>query len=143
MNKTNKITKGVYSNFRLVKSRNVIEICIEIPQEQGESFVEMFGMPSNTESKWLAIASLNKPIVEDHQEGVNAIQRSTLVCQEKKFQQFLRYKGVEEVTSDPVTSLEGLKKLLGIKSRTELRDRQTRYAFNNLMNQYEEYCLRY
>ena len=42
MNKTNKITKGVYSNFRLVKSRNVIEICIEIPQEQGESFVEMF-----------------------------------------------------------------------------------------------------
>ena len=100
-------------------------------------------MPSNTGSKWLAIASLNKPIVEDHQESVNAIQRSTLVCQEKKFPQFLRYKGVEEVTSDPTTTLDGLKRLLGIKSRTELRDRQTRVAFNNLMNEYEEYCLRY
>ena len=65
MNKTNRITRGVYSNFRIVKSRNVAEVCIEIPLEQGEEFVQMFGMPNPEGSKWLAIAALNAPKVAD------------------------------------------------------------------------------
>ena len=144
MNKTNRITRGVYSNFRIVKSRNVAEVCIEIPLEQGEEFVQMFGMPNPEGSKWLAIAALDKPKVADYEEGMRAIQQCALICKQEKFGIFLKtIKNVEEVNPfDEESITRGLKAILGISSRKELKNRQVRIGYNRLINEYEQFCLK-
>lgn len=43
---------------------------------------------------------------------------------------------------DPESIANGLRAILGIKSRTELRDETNRIAWNRLLNEYESYCLK-
>ena len=142
MSKTNRITKWVYSYFRIVKSRNVAEVCIEIPLEQGEEFVQMFGMPNPEGSKWLAIAALNAPKVADYEDGMRAIQKSALVCKEKNFALFLKEKkGLQEINiEDESTVRIGAKAILGLSSFKELADKDKRIAFNRLIGEYESFA---
>jgi len=74
MNKTNRITKGTYSDFKIVKTRNVAQVIVEIPLEQAEEFVNMFGMPTPNMEKWVAVARLNDEVVSKNEDSTIAIQ---------------------------------------------------------------------
>ena len=73
MNKTNRITKGTYSDFKIVKTRNIAQIIVEIPLEHAEEFVTMFGMPTPNMDKWVAVARLNDEIVEQNEEAISSL----------------------------------------------------------------------
>lgn len=88
--------RATYSDLRLVKSRKVAVIYLEIPIEQAEEFVGSFGMPNPAEEKWVGIARLNP--TADRVEAPKERQRfsslrpsaqAALLCEKPTFWKFL------------------------------------------------------
>lgn len=59
MTDTPAVIKGVYGDFKLVRSRGVAQVVIEMPIEQAEGFIEGFGIPIPGKETWVAIALLD------------------------------------------------------------------------------------
>jgi hypothetical protein len=144
MKKTNRITKGTYSDFKIVKTRNVAQIIVEIPLEQAEEFVNMFGMPTPNMEKWVAVARLNDEVVNKNEDSTIAIQKCGMLCKEERFGMFLKNaKNMQEVNpfeSDSIAN--SLRAILGIKSRTELHDPINLLAWNRLLSEYENWLIK-
>ena len=83
-------------------------------------------------------------IVEHNDEAISAIQRCGIMCKDENFGLFLKnVRKLDEINpKDPESIANGLRAILGIKSRTELRDETNRIAWNRLLNEYESYCLK-
>lgn len=144
MNKSNRIMKGTYSDYKLIKSRNVVQIGIEIPIEQAEEFVSMFGMPKPDTEKWVAIAGLNEEIINKNDTIVKAIQQAGMICKDQKFGDFLikEKKMIGIIPDDDESIAKALRALLGIKSRTDFHtDQNAVIAFNRLKSEYESYTI--
>ena len=144
MNKTNRIMKGTYSDYKLIKSRNVVQIGIEIPIEQAEEFVSMFGMPKPDTEKWVAIAGLNEEIINKNETIVKTIQQAGMICKDKNFGNFLMQekKMIGIIPNDDETIAKALRALLGIKSRTDFHtDNNAVVAFNRLKSEYETWTI--
>ena len=143
MNKTNKIIQGTYSDYKIVKSRSVAQIVVEIPLEAAENFVQMFGMPLPSSEKWVALAMLNEQNIEKNKDVEMAIQKCGMLCKQEVFGMFIKEnKGVIEVNPfDSESVANGLRKLLGIKSRTEFRDEEIFRSWNHLLSEYEQWIL--
>ena len=143
MNKTNRITKGTYSDFKIIKSRNVAQIIVEIPLEQSDDFIAMFGIPKPTSEKWVALAGLNEEVVDRNEKATKAIQICGMVCKDEKFGIFLRdEKKLAEVNPYRADTIaDGLRALLGIRSRTELHKNDNLVAWNRLYSEYEQWCI--
>jgi len=90
MSKSNRITKGTYSDFRIVRSRNIAQVIVEIPLEKAEEFVAMFGMPTPHTEKWVAVAGLNEEVINKNEEVTKCIQKAGMLCKEEKFGTFLK-----------------------------------------------------
>ena len=43
---TNKIIQGTYADFKIVKTRNVAQMINEIPLENAQEAINMFGVPT-------------------------------------------------------------------------------------------------
>lgn len=56
----NAIASGSYADMKIVKTRSVMQVVVEIPIEQANSFIEMFGVPVPGAEIPVAIARLNK-----------------------------------------------------------------------------------
>ena len=79
MNKNNKIIQGTYSDYKIVKSRSVAQIIVEIPLETAESFVQMFGMPLPSKEKWVALAMLNEKVINKNDDIAFASALKTIL----------------------------------------------------------------
>ena len=98
MNKTNRIMKGTYSDYKLIKTRGVISVSVEFPIEQAEEFVRMFGMPKPDTEKWVAIAGLNEKVIHRNEDVVRTIQQAGMLCKEINFGRFLKnQKNIQKV----------------------------------------------
>jgi len=53
--------RGTYSDFKLVKTRSVVQVIIEMPITDAKKIVEFMGMPNPAEEQWVALALLKKP----------------------------------------------------------------------------------
>ncbi|MEK9768069.1 MAG: hypothetical protein VW683_04015 [Betaproteobacteria bacterium] len=141
---TNQIMDGTYEDFKIIKTRKVAQVIIEIPIERAESWVQMFGLPSSEQSKWVAIARLRDEAVSPpNQEVVKAIQSAGILCKSENFGEFLQVKGLEEVNpSDSESIANGLRAILGINSRTDFHnDEQALMSWNRLKGEYESWTL--
>lgn len=143
MNKTNKIIQGTYSDYKIVKSRSVAQIIVEIPLETAESFVQMFGMPLPSKEKWVALAMLNERVINKNDDIAFAIQKCGILCKDKRFGKFLQEeKKMHEVNPDDENSIaSALKTILGIRSRTELHNQESLLAWNRLLSEYESHLI--
>lgn len=106
---------GSYSDFKLIKSRSVAQVIVEIPVEAAESFVKVFGIPQPGSEKPVALALLAaKPKAEKTQTpGEHLRTRAVLICQDEHFQ-----KWIGATTEDEARDL--LCGLLGVGSRSEI-----------------------
>ena len=57
---TDAVIKGTYSDFKLIKTRNVVQMIIEVPIEQANQITTKFGMPQPNEEKWVAVALIKR-----------------------------------------------------------------------------------
>jgi len=141
---TNKVMQGTYSDFKVIKTRKVIQVVVEIPIEQGNSFVEMFGVPDPSQEVWVAIAEINRTAIETQGEATKAVQQAGMLCRSLEFGKWLRdHRGCPEVDPESHESIaDGLRAILGIVSRTEFHNSPDLVtAFNRLKGEYDSYVV--
>ena len=142
-NMNNKVLQGTYADFKIVKSRAVAQIIVEIPLESAQAAVEMFGVPNPSYDQWVAVAALHRATVTQNQDAVNAVKQAGMLCNTESFGEFLRETSNPEVRpnvpDDITTALRGI---LGIKSRTEFHDDPDLVmAFNRIKGNYEQWLM--
>ena len=141
---TNRIIQGTYSDFKIVKTRSVAQVIIEVPLDQANQFVQMFGLPQPHEELWVAVAAIDRVSVEKNASATKAVQMAGILCNEFEFGEWLRNeRGMAEIQPNESKSIaDGLRAILGIRSRTEFHDNPDHVvAFNRLKGEYEEYKL--
>lgn len=141
---TNRIIQGTYADFKIVKTRSVAQMIIEVPLEDANTLVEMFGLPKPAEELWVAVAAIDRRTVEKTSESSKAIQQAGIICKNPTFGIWLHnHKGFHDVIpEDPETIANALRSLLGIKSRTDMHtDPEAILAFNRLKGEFDEYLM--
>lgn len=140
----NAVVAGTYADFKVIKSRSVVQVVIELPIEKGADFIDKFGMPLPGVETWMAIAWLLKepaPAIADPTPSVvkpvrnspkgyreRAMQVSGLLPTYLPFQRYIAghdpsRKGPVDDMPEPeriekATAL--LRSHLGVQSRKEL-----------------------
>lgn len=119
---TDAVMRGAYSDFKVIKSRKVIQMVIEFPIESSANFVEMFGIPQPHEEQWVAVALMNKTAVVKNETALKAIQDAGILCKSQSFGRWLKdERGMTEVNpQDPNSIAQALRAILGVRSRSEL-----------------------
>lgn len=57
--------RATYSDWKLVKTRSVVQIVFEVPLADSDAAYEILGgMPQPSQERWFGIAALQRPIVE-------------------------------------------------------------------------------
>lgn len=91
---------GTYSDLKLVKSRSVAQVVVEIPIEKAEGFIAAFGMPIPGAERPVALALLNLPTDKPEQpKAVPAggektpeermVIRAIMLCKDFRFQEWI------------------------------------------------------
>lgn len=141
---TNKVIQGTYSDFKIIKSRNVAQVIVEIPLEGANEFIEMFGVPRPDEECWVAIAEINRRVLESRGEATKAIQQAGMLCRNAQFGEWLKeHRGCPEVDPENFESIaDGLRAILGIRSRTEFNNNpELVTGFNRLKGEFESFIV--
>ena len=140
---TNRVIQGTYADFKIVKTRNVAQMIIEIPLETAQEAINIFGVPTPSLEQWVAVAVLHSNVVQKNEDAVNAIKQAGMLCKSESFGRFLQTKFVSEVLPDqPESIADGLRKVLGIKSRTEFHENDdARIAFNRIKGEYDQWLV--
>lgn len=132
--------RGTYSDFKVIKGRKVVQFIIEIPVEDAQEAIDLFGMPQFGAEQWVAIAPLksgsseqqsNSPAKKTYQDkspGGQAVSRAAILCTEKPFQDWISDRDI--LFSVPGSSAIGksieeftatlLREELKIESRSEI-----------------------
>lgn len=130
--------RACFSDFKLVKTRGIVQLIFEVPVEQAdEAYRVVGGMPVAARERWFAIARLapdamDKPKTKltdkDKQswDTMPASQQAGVLCGEPGFQLYLR-----ERMGELFGELEGadyaarvVRHLCGVTSRSEFNSNQ-------------------
>lgn len=119
--------QGTYTDLKIVRSRKVCQIVVEIPLEASEGFVKAFGMPNPGAETWVAVARLNAGVAaagEQQKERrrfdtLPLAQQAAIKCGEPAFWRFLT-----EVHRAPTTNSDEaatyVRRYCNVVSRSEL-----------------------
>jgi len=156
--------RGTYADWRLVKTRGVVQIVVEVPLSDSNMALDVLGgMPNPAAERWVAIAPI-KPESEVMQSGPSAVQpidarpepkqdkparakrdwrdlppaqQAGVRCEEPAFLRFL----CEERPSDMRESndaAECVRLICGVRSRADLNtEHAARVVWHQLNEQYE------
>lgn len=155
---------GEFADFKLVKTRSVAQIVIEVPIEEGELVVRMFGIPQPGKPVRLALARLNKEseVVPDtsstdaerrHKNGAGdkkawsdlpPAQQAGIRCAEKAFWKFLNEDGYgalgekTDVVEDEAKAANYVRLICGVHSRADIgKDRSSLNKWRDLESAYQ------
>jgi hypothetical protein len=137
-----KAIQGTYSDFKIIKSRSVAQIIVEVPLEKAEEIVDIFGLPQPEQELWVGVIALNKKAIINNKEATQAIQMAGMLCRNENFGIWLREnRGMKDINPTKHEDIaNGLRAILGIKSRTEFQNNpELIYAFNNLKSEYDQF----
>jgi len=141
---TNRIIQGTYADFKIVKTRSVVQMVIEVPIENGNEVVEMFGLPKPAEELWVAVAAIDRKTVEKSSDSTKAVQQAGIICKSPDFGIWLHnVRDFHDVDpEDPETIATALRAILGITSRTDFHnDPEAVLAFNRLKGEFDDYLM--
>tara|TARA_R100000278_G_scaffold117467_1_gene97470 strand:+ start:350 stop:772 length:423 start_codon:yes stop_codon:yes gene_type:complete len=134
---TQAVIRGTYADFKLVKTRNVVQMIVEVPVEEAERVTATFGIPHPQEEKWVAVALLDTRKVENNTRANKAIQQAGILCKEISFGEFLKHKVPEVNPKDQNSIANGIRTLAGVKSRSDFKNNET--ALKIWERLYDEY----
>ena len=148
---------GTYADMKLIKTRSVLAVVIEIPIEQADKFISSFGVPQPGAEKPVALALLTKqPGPGSHvgslpdvrfpagaapesagKSGIHPlVQRAGILAKSYQFRQWVIESAVvgNQHWDDPVAYIRNE---CGIKSRAELATNENAAAkFEQLYRRY-------
>lgn len=148
--------RGSYSDWRLVKTRGVIQVIFEIPLADSDAAYDVLGgMPDGSKERWFGIAALRSPqeeAAESRQDepqaetpdgerrnwrDVQPSAQAAMRCGQPKFWAFLREEHKQRVvtTDDAATAV---RRITGVNSRARFNDNHTaRVAWHQLESQFQ------
>lgn len=141
------VIAGEYVTFKHVKTRKVVVLEVEVPEENFQNVIEVLGMPVGGESKPVAVAlldksAINKPKPAEQTEGDRLRVRAVMLCQDRDFQRYCvechpaasAAFGVESAT------INHLYKVCNITSRSELKtNEEAQRLFRELLGRFSEW----
>lgn len=121
---TDAVITGTYSDFKLIKTRQVAQMIIEVPLEKAEHVINIFGVPKPNEEKWVAVAHMRTEPVQTNARASKAIQQAGILGNDVAFGTWLRdFRGMSEVNpADRSTIENAIRALIGVKSRADMRN---------------------
>lgn len=143
--------RATYSDFKLVKTRKVVQIVLEIPVEHANAVLDVLGgMPDPSRETWVGVALLTpdaakpQPVDQPRPAGAKRdwrdlppAQQAGIRCEEPSFEAFLK----EERSDDWHESQDAaacVRLICGIGSRSELGSNQrARMIWKQLNDQFE------
>lgn len=159
---------GEFADFKLVKTRSVAQIVIEIPIEEGEQAVRMFGIPQPGKPVQLALARIvegkqtESEVVPDtdrsssRHTGTNTKQagerrewsslspatQAGIRCAEPRFQAFLRDKGFMASCATADDAATYVRFICGVDSRAKIgKDRDSLVKWKELEGEYQAWLI--
>lgn len=137
--------EATYADLKIVKTRQVMQVILEVPLEKGKQVVDLLGIPDPSKEVWVAIAKLSA-IKEGAEEkkswnDLKPSQRCGIMCKDTEFQKWFTEKHGSFVAEDTKGAVEpfndSIRDYLGIISRL-LLDTHTGPAiiWNNLYAEY-------
>jgi hypothetical protein len=131
-----------FVDFKLIKGRKVVVICLEIPLEKADRALAVLGgIPNPAESRYVAVARLEtQPAKVEKPKGPTASQRAWALCQSHRFKVWIDEDwGPDRGNMDEEQCADILRKRLGITSRGELdTNPEARARFEQLEREYQE-----
>ena len=134
------IIAGNYSDLKFIKTRSVAQVIVEIPIEQADAFLKMFGAPQPGKEIPVALARLVKePSVKARETAqthtrdnadpkadrpkrafadLSLPEQAGIRSQDQSFQMFLMASGY--AAADDHDAAEVVRRICNVKSRTEL-----------------------
>jgi len=142
--------RGTFSDFKLIRSRKICQLVIEVPLEQADAALQALGgIPNPADERWVAVARLNPeakqaPKEESDEEGrkrrfheMNPAAQIAMSCSSPSFREFLRTRE-GYLHDDTETADAWVKGILRVKSKTEVRPGTYAFeAWNELRGSYE------
>jgi len=139
-----KIIRGTYADFKIVKTRGVAQFVVEIPIDHAQEAIQMCGVPTPEAEQWVAIAALHKTQVVENETATKAIQQAGMLCKTPDFGVFLRDAvGIDGVQPDsPESIANGLRTVLGVQSRRDFHtDDAALDAFHRVKGEYDQWLM--
>lgn len=114
--------KATYSDWKLVKSRKVVQIVLEVPMESADAAYQLLGgMPNPAAETWVAVARINpeeapKPAQKEKRrwETLSVGEQAGIRCGESDFQRWLGVNNADEAATE-------LRRLFNVSSRRDIR----------------------
>ena len=116
-----RVIQGTYADFRVVKTRKVLQMIIEIPIEKSEDFTRKFGLPDPSKEKWVAVAYLNDVTpMEQDSDASKIVKIAGILCKSPKFGEYLNNKYNSQINiNDPESIANMIRTVCAVGSRSE------------------------
>jgi len=115
--------KATYSDWKLVRTRQVIQIVFEVPLADADSAYEILGgMPNSSKERWFGIAAINTSAAPKQKKDWRDLppsQQSGIRCDDPLFAHFLKEQRPDDwhEAQDPAACV---RLICGVESRSEL-----------------------
>jgi hypothetical protein len=151
--------RAAYSDWRLIKTRQTVQIIFEIPLEDADAAYEVLGgMPQPGSEQWFGIAALSGEAAKPQQEietptrpaGVSRNwndlqpqQQAGIRCSEATFVSFLKEEYPDHWHEAGDEPAECVRMICGVRSRVELGiNQKARTVWGRLDGEYQGWLLR-
>ena len=147
----NAIIAGEYVTFKHVKTRKVVVLEVEVPEEHFQDVIAKLGMPIGGESKPVAVCLLQEPrynknsnattkIATEKSEGEKLLQRACILCGEYDFHHFLGLRMENVNLRREELATKHIYMVCNISSRKELvTNKEAQETFRELDRAYIEW----
>ena len=87
---TDAALQGTYSDLKFIKTRKVVQMVLEMPIEQGDKLVEIFGVPQPDNEVWVAVARIHSPSLREERPPTSfhelpRSQQAGILCEDTEF----------------------------------------------------------
>lgn len=133
--------EATYSDWKLVKSRKVVQIVLEVPMEKADlAYQVLGGMPDHAAEAWLAVAKLDKTKVQETKQPrrwneLSVAEQAGIRCNEKAFLEFIRDSFQYQVANASEAAW-WLRDRFSVESRKDI----PRDKWEALDNEYQIWC---
>lgn len=129
-----------FADFKLIKGRKVVVICLEIPLEQADKALAVLGgIPNPAESRHVAVARLETQPTKVEKPARERLtsERAAWLCKDASFMEWFLAKYPRRHPQQD--SVDTFRIYLGVKSRSELdTNPEARARFESLEREYQE-----
>jgi hypothetical protein len=135
--------RACYADWKLIKTRSVIQVVMEIPLQDADAAYEVLGgMPAPSQERWFGIAALKggspPPSSRRDWRDLSPQQQAGMRCEEAVFMSFLKENHPDNWREALADSAECVRLICGVKSRSELAtNHKARVIWKQLDDEYQ------